>query len=116
VLNPNFKDMLSALNDASAEYLIVGAYAKAVHGCPRATGDIDLWIRSSTENAQCVLNALRVFGAPTSQIDIQDLSTQDLVFQIGVTPQRIDLLTSVSGVEFEEVWFWPQYKQGKIVA
>jgi hypothetical protein len=96
--------MLSALNDASAEYLVVGAYAMAAHGCPRATGDIDFWIRCTMENAQRVLIALKVFGAPMSQIDARDLSTPDLVFQIGVAPQRIDILTSISGVEFDEAW------------
>ncbi len=104
MLNPNFKDMLSALNDANAEYLVVGAYAMAAHGCPRSTGDIDFWIRSTPDNAQRVLNALAVFGAPMSQIDMKDLLTQDLVFQIGVAPQRIDILTSISGVEFDQAW------------
>ena len=104
VLNPNFKDMLSALNDAKAEYLIVGAYAMAAHGCPRSTGDIDFWIRATPENAKRVWNALVVFGAPTSEIVIGDFSTPGIVFQIGVAPQRIDILTAISGLNFDDAW------------
>ena len=96
--------MLSALNDAGVDYLVVGAYAMAAHGCPRATGDIDFWVRPTEENAARVWRALIAFGAPTSQIALKDLSTPDLVFQFGVAPQRIDILTSVSGVDFDEAW------------
>ena len=104
MLNPNFKDMLVALNDAEAEYLVVGAYAMAAHGCPRSTGDIDFWVRATPENAQRVWNALSSFGAPMFQISVDELSTPDVVFQIGVAPQRIDVMTSISGVEFEDAW------------
>jgi len=103
-LNPDFRDMLSALNDAGAEFLIVGAYALAAHGMPRATGDIDIWIRPTAENAHLVWQALTSFGAPLSRLQIEDLATPDLVFQIGIAPRRIDILTSISGVEFEEAW------------
>ena len=104
MLNPNFRDMLVALNDAEADYLVVDAYAMAAHGCPRATGDIDFWIRATLENAERVWSALSVFGAPIFQISVGELSTPDVVFQIGVPPQRIDIMTSVSGVEFDEAW------------
>ena len=104
MLNPTFKDMLVALNDAEAEYLVVGAYAMAAHGCPRSTGDIDFWVRATPENAQRVWNALSSFGAPMFQISVDELSTPDVVFQIGVAPQRIDVMTSISGVEFEDAW------------
>ena len=104
MLNPNFKDMLSALNDAKADYLIVGAYAMAAYGCPRATGDIDFWIRATPENAQRVWNALVFFGAPTTEITIEDFSTPGVVFQIGVAPQRIDILTAISGLDFDDAW------------
>lgn len=104
MLNPNFREMLVALNDAGAEYLVVGAYAMAAHGCPRSTGDIDFWVRAAPDNAKLVWAALSAFGAPMSQISIEDFSTPDVVFQIGVAPQRIDILTSVSGVEFESAW------------
>ena len=104
MLNPDFKDMLSALNEAEVEYLIVGAYAMAAHGCPRSTGDIDIWVRPSNENAQRVWNALQSFGAPIRKISLDDFATPDVVFQIGVGPQRIDILTSISGVEFSPAW------------
>ncbi len=104
MLNPNFKDMLSALNGAGAEYLVVEAYAMAAHGCPRSTGDIDIWVRPTAENAERVWQALTVFGAPVSQITVGDLATADLVLQIGVAPQRIDILTSISGVAFDDAW------------
>jgi hypothetical protein len=104
MLNSNFKDMLTALNDAEAEYLIIGAYAMAAHGCPRATGDIDIWIRPTPDNAAKVWDALRRFGAPLSRVTVADLHTPETVYQIGLPPQRIDILTSVSGVDFEAAW------------
>jgi hypothetical protein len=104
MLNPDFRDILSALTDAKADYLLVGAYALAYHGIPRATGDIDLWIRPSPENADRVLNALRRFGAPMEQFTREELGREDWVFQIGVVPRRIDLLTSLSGLTFAESW------------
>lgn len=104
MLNPDYRDILSAFGDEKVEYLLVGAYALAVHGRPRATGDIDLWIRRSEENARKVLRALTTFGAPVSGLSEADLTTPDMVFQIGVAPRRIDILTSISGVEFDEAW------------
>ncbi len=103
-MNPDFRDMLSALNDAGTEYLVVGAYALAAYGMPRATGDIDIWIRPTPENAQRVWRALQTFGAPLSRISVEDFTTPDLVFQIGIAPRRIDILTSISGVDFSEAW------------
>jgi predicted nucleotidyltransferase len=96
--------MLLALNDAGVEFLLVGAYALAAHGCPRATGDIDFWVRSDPENASRVFSALAAFGAPTYQISNDDFASPGIVFQIGVPPQRIDILTTISGVQFEEAW------------
>jgi len=104
VLNPDFRDMLSALSDADAEFLLVGAYAMAVHGYPRATGDMDLWIRRSDENARRVWAALKQFKTPMRDLSIEDLNTPDIVFQIGVAPRRIDILTSIDGVDFEAAW------------
>ncbi len=104
MLNPDYRDILSAFSDEKVEFLLVGAYALAVHGRPRATGDIDLWIRRSEENARKVLRALTTFGAPVSGLSEADLTTPDMVFQIGVAPRRIDILTSISGVEFDEAW------------
>ena len=104
MLNSNFRDILTALNDAAADYLIVGSYAMAAHGCPRATGDIDIWIRPTPENSARVWQALLRFGAPLSRMSVSDLCTPDTVYQIGLPPQRIDILTSVSGVDFEAAW------------
>ena len=103
-MNPDFVEMLSALHDAGVEYLVVGAHALAAHGRPRATGDLDLWVRPSSENASRVYLALQRFGAPLDLLRQEELATPDLVFQIGVAPARIDILTSISGVTFEEAW------------
>jgi hypothetical protein len=104
VLNPDYRDMLSAFAGAEVEYLVIGAYAMAAHGHPRATGDMDLWVYSSTKNAERVLSALSAFGAPLSDVDQEDFQTPDTVFQIGVSPRRIDILTSIEGVKFEDAW------------
>jgi hypothetical protein len=103
-MNPDFLDMLSALSDAGADYLVVGAHAVAVHGRPRATGDLDIWTRPTPENAQRVWKALEAFGAPLGAIELSDLSSDDLVFQIGIAPNRIDILTDIGRVEFEDAW------------
>lgn len=98
--------MLSALNQAGAEYVVVGAHALALHATPRATGDIDILVRPTLENAERVVRALRDFGAPVDAHDIRndDLRTPGTVYQIGLPPRRIDLLTSLSGVGFDEAW------------
>jgi hypothetical protein len=104
MLNPDFRDILSAFNAERVEYLVVGAYALAAHGLPRATGDIDLWVRPSPENAERVWRALAQFGAPLDQLSRSELTAPDIVVQIGVAPRRIDVLTSIDGVEFECAW------------
>ena len=96
--------MLLALNDARVEYLIVGAYALAAHGSPRATGDIDIWVRPDPENAERVWSALVRFGAPIDQITVDDFAAPGIVFQIGLPPERIDVLTMISGVDFHQAW------------
>ena len=96
--------MLAALSEAGAEFLVIGAHAVAVYARPRATGDLDLWIRSTTENVERVWSALVTFGAPLHELTRDDLTSDDLVFQIGVAPNRIDILTSVGGVSFDEAW------------
>ena len=103
-MNPDFRDMLSALNAEGVEYLLVGAYALAVHGLPRATGDMDVWLGPSAANAQRALAALRRFGAPLSELSEADLTQPGTVFQIGVVPRRIDLLTAIDGVDFQAAW------------
>ena len=103
-MNRDFVEMLSALSAAQAEYLIVGAHALAAHGIVRATGDLDIWVRPTPANAERVWQALRQFGAPLDQITREELAIDDIVFQIGVPPHRIDILTSISAVEFAEAW------------
>jgi hypothetical protein len=104
LLDKNFKDMLSALNDAGAEYLVIGAHALAAYGQLRATGDFDIWIRTTPENVDRVWAALEVFGAPRRKLTKADLCTPDNIYQIGVAPFRIDIVTSITGVEFENAW------------
>ena len=104
MLNPDFRDVLSAFVDERVEFLVVGAYALAAHGHPRATGDMDLWIRPSRQNAQRVWRALDAFGAPLSQVSPEDFQTADLIFQVGVAPNRVDVLTAIEGVDFDDAW------------
>ncbi len=102
MLNEDYKEMLQRLLDAGVEFLLVGAYALAAHGHPRATGDIDIWVRPSSGNARRVYIALAAFGAPLQDVTPQDFSHPDVVFQIGVAPRRIDIMTGISGLEFAE--------------
>ncbi len=104
LLNPDFRDILSVLNEEKVDYLLVGAYALAVHGLPRATGDMDIWIHSTVDNARRVWRALSKFGAPLSDLNEADLLNPGVVFQIGVAPSRVDILTSIDGVEFPDAW------------
>jgi len=103
-MNRDFVEMLSALSEAGAEYLLVGAHALAAYGIPRATGDIDIWVKPSPGNAARVRSALAAFGAPLFDLTLDDLSRPGTVFQIGVPPGRIDILTGITGVTFEEAW------------
>lgn len=103
-MNRDYLDMLDALSAAGAEYLVVGAHAVAVHATPRATGDLDVWVRATPENARRVWRALVAFGAPLDELTEADLTTLGVVYQIGRAPNRIDLLTSITGVEFDVAW------------
>jgi predicted nucleotidyltransferase len=102
----DFRDLLVELVDAGARFLVVGGYAVAVHGHPRATKDIDVWVEPTTANAGRVYAALARFGAPVSQFEISagDFEAYDGVLQLGVAPVRIDILTRIGGVEFAETW------------
>ena len=100
MLNKDFRDILSAFCEEKVEFMLVGAYALAAHGLPRATGDIDLWIKRSKENAERVWSALQRFGAPLSSFTKDDLTSPGTIIQLGVTPRRIDILTEITGVEF----------------
>lgn len=103
-MHPDFKDLLFAFNARRVEYLVVGAHALAAHGHVRATKDMDVWIRPAPDNARRVMEALAAFGAPLHGTTIDDFSGPDFVLQIGVPPLRIDILTSITGVEFGEAW------------
>ena len=96
MLNKDYRDILSELSAAGAEYLLVGAYALASHGLVRATSDIDLWVNSTTANAERVVEALLAFGATADQFSAALFTEPDQVLQIGVPPLRIDILTSSS--------------------
>jgi hypothetical protein len=102
--NPDYRDMLSALNAEGAEYLVVGAYAVASHGLPRATRDLDVWVRATPGNASRVFRALAAFGAPLEGVSIRDFEVEGSVFQIGVEPQRVDVLTRITAVTFDDAW------------
>ena len=104
VLNKNFRDILSIFDAENVEYLVVGGYALAAHGFPRATKDIDLWVRPSVENSVRVWQALLRFGAPLSGVDVTDFQSSGSIYQIGVPPLRIDVITAIDGVTFEEAW------------
>ena len=103
-MNPDFKELLLAFNAHNVEYLIVGAHALAAHGHVRATKDLDLWVRPEESNAQKVLGALSDFGAPLSGLTVDDLSRKETIFEIGLPPIRIDVITNIDGVEFEDAW------------
>lgn len=103
-MNPDFRDLLSAFNAHGVEFIVVGAHALAAHGLVRATKDLDVWVRPENENASRVLAALADFGAPLHDLTIDDLSKPGLIFQIGVEPIRIDVVTAIDGVTFEEAW------------
>ena len=102
MLNPDFREMLSCLKDEGVDFIVVGAYALAAHGLTRATGDIDIWLKSSPDNARKVLRALAKFGAPTADLSEEDFTIPTTVLQLGVEPGRIDLITGIDGVEFDE--------------
>lgn len=103
-MNRDFAEMLSTFSDEKVEFLLVGAYALAVHGVARTTGDLDLWVRPTTENADRVWRALARFGASVVGATRDDFARPGVVVQLGVSPLRIDLLTSIDGVEFEAAW------------
>lgn len=104
MLNEDYRDMLHALSEEKVKFLLVGAYALAAHGYPRATMDIDIWVMPSPQNADAVMRALRRFGAPLHNLTKEDLQKDGTVFQIGVAPRRIDIITAASGLQFEETY------------
>lgn len=104
MLNEDYRDMLQALVDEKVRFLLVGAYALAAHGYPRATMDIDIWVMPAPDNADAVLRAIRRFGAPLHNLTKIDLEKDGTVFQIGVAPRRIDIITAASGLQFDQTF------------
>jgi hypothetical protein len=103
-MSQDFRDLLAEFNGRRVEFLLVGAHALAAHGHVRATEDLEVWIRPDLANAKRVIEALRAFGAPLHDLTENDLANPGLVFQIGVAPIRIDILTAIDGVEFAAAW------------
>ena len=106
--HPDFKDLLALLNEHKVEYVIVGAYALAFHGAPRFTGDIDIYVNPTKDNANRIVSALADFGFGALGLTSEDFQKPDQVVQLGVPPVRIDLITSITGVS------WDQASAGKI--
>ncbi len=105
-MNEDFVDLLRELTAAKARFLVVGAHALAAHGVPRATGDLDIWVQRSPINATRVWAAIASFGAPMAALDFDasDLLKPELVWQLGVPPKRIDILTAIDGVSFDDAY------------
>jgi hypothetical protein len=104
VLNQDYREILRILLENKVRFLVVGGYAVGAHGYPRATGDIDIWVEASEENSKAVYRSLAMFGAPVNTIDEATFVKKGIAFRIGVEPRRIDILTKISGVEFEDAY------------
>ena len=105
-MNDDFLDLLRAFQEAGVRFLVVGAHAMAAHGVPRATGHLDVWVPADAKNAQRVWQALARFGAPLEALGIaaEDFAATGNVVQLGLPPRRIDVLTSLNGVDFASAW------------
>lgn len=103
-MNQDFLDLLRAFAAHDVRFLVVGAYALGVHGRPRATGDLDVWVEAAPDNAARVMLALAAFGAPLAEVSAADFARPGIVFQMGLPPARIDVLTEITGVTFAEAW------------
>lgn len=103
-LDPDFRDFVELFVANDVRFLIVGGYALAAHGVPRYTGDLDAWVWISSENAARILRSLEAFGFTGLGLSEDDFSQPDRVVQLGYPPYRIDILTSIEGVEFDEAW------------
>lgn len=104
MLNEDYKEMLQILLGNETKFLVVGAYAMGAYGYPCATGDFDIWIEPSRENAKKVYSCLAQFGAPLAEITEETFCQEDVIFQIGVAPRRIDIITKIDGVEFDKAY------------
>ena len=103
-MNPDFVDLLRAFVAADVRFLVVGAYALALHGRPRATGDLDVWVEATRENAPRIMRALTAFGAPLLDVSEADFAHEGIIYAIGLPPGRIDILTQLTGLAFEDAW------------
>lgn len=103
-INKDFEDLLHHLNSAHAKYLVAGAYAVIFYTEPRYTKDLDIWIQPELENAKKVYEALRSFGAPLQDVSLQDFINPNMVYQIGIEPNRVDILMGIGRIDFEEAW------------
>ena len=101
LFNQDYRDMIECLQREGVEFMLVGGYAVALHGWPRMTFDIDFWIMANPQNAAAVIRALKAFGAPLMDLKEEDFHKPGMVFQIGTEPQRIDILSAISGVAYE---------------
>ena len=101
MLNQDFKEFIQLLNDNQVRYLVIGGYAVAVHGHPRYTKDIDIWIEISEENAQKLVTALTQFGFESLELTSEDFQTPNQIIQLGYPPNRIDLITNPDGIDFQ---------------
>ncbi|MFB0555460.1 MAG: hypothetical protein ACETWQ_19315 [Phycisphaerae bacterium] len=104
MLNEDYKEMLQILLGNETKFLVVGAYAMGAYGYPRATGDFDIWIETSFENAKRVYKSLTQFSAPVAELTEKTFSQEGIIFQIGVAPRRIDIITKIDGVEFDKAY------------
>ena len=102
LFNQDYRDMIECLQREGVEFMLVGGYAVALHGWPRMTFDIDFWIMANPQNAAAVMRALKAFGAPLMDLKEEDFHKPGMVFQIGTEPQRIDILSAISGVAYED--------------
>ena len=102
--DPDFKEFIQLLNENRVEYLLVGGYAVVLHGYPRLTGDMDIWVRPSAENAEKVVKTLNDFGVGSLGFKLEDFSTEGKVNQLGVPPVRIDVITAIDGVTFDKAY------------
>ncbi|MCL5990666.1 MAG: hypothetical protein M1419_01005 [Bacteroidetes bacterium] len=103
-LNQDFKEFVELLNYHKVEYLIIGGYAVAYYGYPRYTGDIDIWVNNSVENSKKMVSVVNNFGFSSLNIGEKDFQKKDIVFQLGYPPNRIDILTSVTGLDFNNCY------------
>src|SRR5579875_2116583 len=101
---PDFKELLSALNEHRVKYLVVGAYAVSIHAQPRATKDLDILVKADTDNARKVLAALAQFGAPLEGLTAADFAQPGPFFRMGREPVSVDILTEILGIDFDSAW------------